>query len=177
MGIRRTHVILLFGWRILMMFFRQFRGFSVILHLRSGHRWQTLPAIYIVCMMKRLGNIILSVFLSTMIVYLVGGVAIVRCCHTEMSGWDVSLEADGCEDGCPENPNCISVTVVKLTPYTKSFVHDSSVVPNIVCAVIEWRLADCLGIIGLAGFQHGRIMEKASLSPRAYLRLIKVLLI
>ena len=160
-----------------MMFFRQFRGFSVILHQRSGHRRQTLPAIYIICMMKRLGNIILSVFLSTMIVYLVGGVAIVRCCHTEMSGWDVSLETDGCEDGCQENPNCISVTVVKLTPYTKSFVHDSSVVPNIVCAVIEWRLADCLGIIGLAGFQHGRITEKASLPPRAYLRLIKVLLI
>lgn len=133
--------------------------------------------IIIMCMMKRLGNIILSVFLSLMVVYLVGGVAIVHCCHSEMSGKTVSMEADGCEDGCAEKPRCMSVTVVKLTPYTKSFVHDFSVVPNILCAVIEWRFADCLEIMGGIVSRNGRVTEKSPLPPRAYLRLIRVLLI
>lgn len=127
--------------------------------------------------MKKSGSIILSVFLSLMVVYLVGGVAVVYCCHSEVSGVPVSMEGEDCADGCPVKSSCMSVEVIRLMPCTKPVVHDFSLVPSAACSIREWYLSDFYRVPVLQEALCRKIEPKAPLPPRAYLSFINILLI
>lgn len=127
--------------------------------------------------MKRFGNIIFSVFLSLMVVYLAGGVAVVRCCHTGMSGVAFPMEKDACADECPVRSPCMSVTVIRLVPYTKPSVHDFSIIPNAICSIGGWRFPDGFAARAVHDTVGLKIKKKIHLPPVKYLRLLGILLI
>lgn len=126
--------------------------------------------------MKKLGNTALSLLLSLMITYLASGVAVIYCSHSDTTSIVNPVKADRCPDECPVKSPCMSVTVVKLVTYTKSLVHDFSVIP--FTAFTSNTSVPYYQYLARNHDRHANDFHGWMHSPpREYLRLINILLI
>lgn len=126
--------------------------------------------------MKRHGNILISVMLSLMVVYLGVGIVVMRCCHT---GTMVVVKADSCcGDDCHHAKKaCMSLEVKKLPP-TVYAQHDPVPQPLQLFTLLRPSFSHERVLLGSWTRNAGRWVYGHRWSPpRHYLSLIRVLII
>lgn len=95
-------------------------------------------------MVKKVSHILVALFLSLTMIYVSGGVAIVRCLHSDMVAVllsadtldkDCCHETEGDEHCCEdERTSCLQVTIEKLSP--ASTVASSSLPMPVILALL-----------------------------------------
>ncbi len=131
--------------------------------------------------MKRIGNILISLLLVVMMVYLGGGVAVARCLHSDVT---TSLEATskscmcGGDDSaghqrtcCPVEksyPSCMSIGVEKLNPTLSghAFAFDFSAMQ--IALFVSSGLFAINTLIGAVDGDCPEVVRKIPLPPRLY---------
>lgn len=117
-----------------------------------------------------------------MVVYLVGGVTVVRCMHsgvTTIVTFANSDVEDGCEDQCDDDckreASCLKVWVQKLSSAVKvhQVVHDFSIIQPLLYVV-------CNGFADVITFEKRNVrysFGRLLIPPKVYLNIICVLII
>ena len=146
--------------------------------------------------MKRTANIFSSIFLSILIVWIGGGIALLHCAHTGMtelmafnqeSSGECCMEDPACENkpcceshegqsfSCKPMPGCIDVEVLKLSPTTRSSVSsfDFTQVPVLVplCNFVD-NVEPMAAAVGRVAWIARNVWHEP---PRGYLALLRVL--
>lgn len=130
--------------------------------------------------MRSIGKTILSVILSLMVVYLVGGVTVVRCMHsgvttlvTFANSDDNNACEDKCDDDCTQESSCLKLLVKKLSSAVDSHpdIHDFAIIQPLLYVmcndfVCMWKAEHFCTVYSLCGL----IMP-----PKVYLNLICIL--
>lgn len=127
--------------------------------------------------MKRPGNILISMLLSLMIVYLGGGTVIMQCMRNNTMTIGANSGCCGAGNECAGKHGCMKVTAVKLSPTVKAQQVKADLTPHFVLSPL---LADCgfshiLQAITLPVVQH--VVDIPHAPPRLYLAIIRVLII
>lgn len=123
-------------------------------------------------MKRHSANIVISVLMSVLLVWMGSGILMIHCCHTEKSTI-VSLN-EACKDKCAPISDCMKAKVVTLSPvykaFTNSFVFQA---PAFTLAIFNLpqlsefnlNLNSLIERITPRWFEH----------PRAYLSFIRIL--
>lgn len=126
-------------------------------------------------MTKRISHILLSLLLSVMIVTLSSGVTLVRCMH---SGCVSMATLSDLSNDCAGDGNCMETTVLQLDNLTPAPSWSVDFHPTIqLTAVVNSLLFCWLQPATLADAPVPAIPLLKKGPPRAYLTLIRVLLI
>ena len=131
--------------------------------------------------MKKILHILLSVLLSITILFIGSGVNFMRCAHTGTVRIMTAIGGDGMggmdDMDCSMSSKCMSVTHIELSPTitAQSVTYDFHVLQPVLavlpCLVAEWLQTEtCKSLV-----QPVIVVWKSP--PRAYLNLIRVLLI
>ncbi len=128
-------------------------------------------------MMKRPGNILLSLMLSLMLVYVGSGIVLLKCCcDGSVSVMSAKECCEGSTAGNVKKP-CMTLTVMKLSPVPAATHYEhqaphffviSSLFKNIFASPVFWEPAKTMTVA------PGEVFHSP---PRAYLALIRVLII
>lgn len=126
--------------------------------------------------MKRKGNVLMSITLSLMLIYLGAGVMLMHCCHTERT--TIVNVADCCKDDCKEpRKNCMQLEIRKLPP---SVVSDYESAPLPLLKILaNWPISvmECHVVPTCISQSLLTTNRWDGLPPRSYLSFLTVLLI
>lgn len=127
--------------------------------------------------MRHPGNILISIMLSLMVVYLGAGTVIMHCMHDDTVQIGMTEDCCDCDTECGVQQKCMEMTVMKLSPTTVTSIDKAHFMPLFTL------------VKPFCGFSYSIFHSKKPYSPasvvasvthappRLYLAIIRVLII